>query len=70
MEGWRREMYADDTGSALGDAVAQHANARHGIVYPGTVLFEGAMLSEGRGTTVHSSWLVRPGSRQNASRAR
>ena len=29
MEGWRREMFADETGAAVGDAVAQHADARH-----------------------------------------
>ncbi len=29
MDGWRRAMYFDETGPALGDAVAEHADARH-----------------------------------------
>jgi uncharacterized protein YbbC (DUF1343 family) len=38
------------------------------IVYPGTVLFEGTMLSEGRGTTRPSSWWARLGSMRTALR--
>ena len=30
MEGWSREMYWDATDPALGDALAEHADARHG----------------------------------------
>ena len=30
MEGWRRDLYADDGRRAVGDAVAEHADARHG----------------------------------------
>ena len=29
MEGWRRDMYLDETRPAVGDAVAEHADARH-----------------------------------------
>ena len=35
MEGWRRDMFFDATGSAVGDAVAEHADARHGGGLPG-----------------------------------
>jgi len=39
-------------GPALGDAVAETCRpSTRAIVYPGTVLYEGTMLSEGRGTT-------------------
>jgi uncharacterized protein YbbC (DUF1343 family) len=51
MEGWRREMYADDTGMPWVMPSPNMPTLDAAIVYPGTVLFEGTMLSEGRGTT-------------------
>jgi uncharacterized protein YbbC (DUF1343 family) len=51
MEGWRREHVRRCHRSAVGHAFAQHPHARHGDRLPGSVLFEGTMLSEGRGTT-------------------
>ena len=51
LEGWRRAMYFDETRPAVGDSLAEHSDAGHRVVYPGAVLFEGTMLSEGRGTT-------------------
>src|SRR5688500_1820649 len=51
MEGWRREMYADATGLPWVMPSPNMPTLDTAIVYPGTVLFEGAMLSEGRGTT-------------------
>ena len=51
MEGWRREMYADATGLPWVMPSPNIPTLDTAIVYPGTVLFEGTMLSEGRGTT-------------------
>ncbi|MBM3543476.1 MAG: DUF1343 domain-containing protein [Alphaproteobacteria bacterium] len=51
MEGWTREMYFDDTGLPWVMPSPNMPTLDTAIVYPGTVLFEGTMLSEGRGTT-------------------
>ena len=51
MDGWRREMYADATGLPWVMPSPNMPTLDTAIVYPGTVLFEGVMLSEGRGTT-------------------
>jgi uncharacterized protein YbbC (DUF1343 family) len=51
MEGWRRGMYADQTGLPWVMPSPNMPTLDTAIVYPGTVLFEGIMLSEGRGTT-------------------
>ncbi len=52
MEGWRREQFYDDT--RLKNWVLPSPNLPTldtAIVYPGTCLFEGTNVSEGRGTT-------------------
>ena len=52
MEGWSRDMYCDETGAALGDAVAEHADARHrDRLSRARCCSRARMLSEGRGTT-------------------
>ncbi|HEX5109516.1 MAG TPA: DUF1343 domain-containing protein [Vicinamibacterales bacterium] len=51
MEGWQRTMYADETGLPWVMPSPNIPTLDSAIVYPGTVLFEGTMLSEGRGTT-------------------
>jgi uncharacterized protein YbbC (DUF1343 family) len=51
MEGWSREMYWDATGLPWVMPSPNMPTLDTAIVYPGTVLFEGTMLSEGRGTT-------------------
>jgi uncharacterized protein YbbC (DUF1343 family) len=51
MDGWRREMYADATGLPWVMPSPNMPTLDTAIVYPGTVLFEGTRLSEGRGTT-------------------
>jgi uncharacterized protein YbbC (DUF1343 family) len=51
MEGWRRTMYADDTRLPWVMPSPNMPTLDTAIVYPGTVLFEGTMVSEGRGTT-------------------
>jgi uncharacterized protein YbbC (DUF1343 family) len=51
MEGWSRDMYWDATGLPWVLPSPNMPTLDTAIVYPGTVLFEGTMLSEGRGTT-------------------
>jgi uncharacterized protein YbbC (DUF1343 family) len=51
MQGWRRDMYADQTELPWVMPSPNMPTLEAAVVYPGTVLFEGTMLSEGRGTT-------------------
>jgi uncharacterized protein YbbC (DUF1343 family) len=51
MEGWQRGMYADQTDVPWVMPSPNMPTLDTAIVYPGTVLFEGVMISEGRGTT-------------------
>jgi uncharacterized protein YbbC (DUF1343 family) len=51
MEGWSRKQYWDETGLPWVMPSPNIPTLDSSIVYPGTVLFEGTMLSEGRGTT-------------------
>jgi uncharacterized protein YbbC (DUF1343 family) len=51
MQGWSREMCFDDTDVPWVTPSPNMPTLDTAIVYPGTVLFEGTMLSEGRGTT-------------------
>ena len=51
MEGWRREMYFDDTALPWVMPSPNIPTLDTAVVYPGAVLFEGTKLSEGRGTT-------------------
>ena len=51
MEGWSRDMYWDATRLPWVLPSPNMPTLDTAIVYPGTVLFEGTMLSEGRGTT-------------------
>jgi len=51
MQGWRRSMYWDETGLPWVMPSPNMPTLDTAIVYPGTVLFEGTLLSEGRGTT-------------------
>ena len=63
MEGWRREMYHDDAGAPWVIPSPNMPTLDTAIVYPGTVLFEGTNVSEGRGTTrpfelVGAPWVI------------
>jgi uncharacterized protein YbbC (DUF1343 family) len=63
MEGWRREMYHDDAGAPWVMPSPNMPTLDTAIVYPGTVLFEGTNVSEGRGTTrpfelVGAPWVI------------
>jgi uncharacterized protein YbbC (DUF1343 family) len=51
MDGWQRQMYADQTDLCWVMPSPNMPTVDTAVVYPGTVLFEGTMLSEGRGTT-------------------
>jgi uncharacterized protein YbbC (DUF1343 family) len=51
LDGWRRDMYFDQTGLPWVIPSPNLPTLDSAIVYPGAVLFEGTMLSEGRGTT-------------------
>jgi uncharacterized protein YbbC (DUF1343 family) len=63
MEGWKRGMYADRTGLPWVLPSPNIPTLDSAVVYPGTVLFEGTNVSEGRGTTrpfelVGAPWVV------------
>jgi uncharacterized protein YbbC (DUF1343 family) len=51
MDGWRREMYFEETGVPWVMPSPNIPTNETAVVYPGTVLFEGTNVSEGRGTT-------------------
>jgi uncharacterized protein YbbC (DUF1343 family) len=51
MEGWKRDMYADATDLPWVMPSPNIPTLDTAVVYPGTVLFEGILISEGRGTT-------------------
>ena len=50
MEGWSRALYHDETGAPWVIPSPNLPTLDSAIVYPGMVLVEGTMLSEGRGT--------------------
>ena len=51
MEGWRRDDYHDGTGLPWILPSPNLPTLDSAVAYPGTVLFEGTNVSEGRGTT-------------------
>ncbi len=51
MEGWRREQWLDETDAPWVIPSANMPTLETAVVYPGTVIFEGTNISEGRGTT-------------------
>jgi uncharacterized protein YbbC (DUF1343 family) len=51
MEHWQRWLYYDDTGLPWVMPSPNMPTVETAVVYPGTVLFEGTNVSEGRGTT-------------------
>jgi uncharacterized protein YbbC (DUF1343 family) len=50
MEGWKREMFFDETGLRWISPSPNMKTISTAIVYPGTCLIEGTNVSEGRGT--------------------
>jgi uncharacterized protein YbbC (DUF1343 family) len=51
MDGWRRAMWFDETALPWVLPSPNIPTLDTAVVYPGAVLFEGTLLSEGRGTT-------------------
>jgi uncharacterized protein YbbC (DUF1343 family) len=51
MQGWRRDMFHEETGQAFVMPSPNMPRVETAVVYPGTCLFEATNLSEGRGTT-------------------
>jgi uncharacterized protein YbbC (DUF1343 family) len=51
MAGWQRRMFADETGLPWVLPSPNIPTLDTAVVYPGTVLLEGILISEGRGTT-------------------
>jgi len=51
MEGWKREMLWRDTGRLWVNPSPNLSTPEGALIYPGSVLLEGTVLSEGRGTT-------------------
>jgi len=51
MEGWRRDLFADEAGAPWVMPSPNIPTLDSAVVYPGTVLLEGTLSSEGRGTT-------------------
>jgi uncharacterized protein YbbC (DUF1343 family) len=52
MQGWRRDMYFDDTGLPWVFPSPNMPSLQTAVVYPGQVIWEGTNVSEGRGTTL------------------
>jgi len=61
MDGWRREMYHDAAGAPWVLPSPNLPTLDTALVYPGTVLFEGTNVSEGRGTTRPFELIGSPG---------
>jgi uncharacterized protein YbbC (DUF1343 family) len=51
MEGWKRDFWFDQTGLPWVQPSPNLPTLESAIVYPGAVLLEGTLMSEGRGTT-------------------
>ena len=51
MEGWRRSMWYEETSLPWVMPSPNMPTVHTAVVYPGSVLFEGTTVSEGRGTT-------------------
>lgn len=52
MTGWKREMYYDETNLPWVIPSPNFPSQNTALVYPGTCVFEGTNMSEGRGTTI------------------
>jgi len=60
MTGWRRTLWYDQTGLPWVPPSPAMPTLDTATVYPGTCLFEGTNLSEGRGTAKPFEWLGAP----------
>ncbi|MBO1005894.1 exo-beta-N-acetylmuramidase NamZ family protein [Pseudogracilibacillus auburnensis] len=60
MDGWKREMYYDETGLFWVSSSPNTTGLDMVVLYPGTCLVEGTNLSEGRGTTKPFEYIGAP----------
>ena len=60
MRGWQRSTWFDQTGLVWVNPSPNLRSLAAATVYPGTVLFEGTTLSEGRGTDRPFEWIGAP----------
>ncbi|GJM28986.1 MAG: hypothetical protein DHS20C17_16210 [Cyclobacteriaceae bacterium] len=61
MEGWKRNMYFQQTGLPWVLPSPNLATPEAALVFPATVIFEGTNISEGRGTTRSLELIGHPG---------
>jgi uncharacterized protein YbbC (DUF1343 family) len=59
-EGWSRDQWFDETGLPWVSPSPAMATLETATIYPGTCLFEGVLLSEGRGTSHPFEWIGAP----------
>jgi uncharacterized protein YbbC (DUF1343 family) len=60
MQGWQRDQWFDQTGLEWSNPSPNLRSLAAATLYPGTVLFEGTNLSEGRGTERPFEWIGAP----------
>jgi uncharacterized protein YbbC (DUF1343 family) len=60
LQGWRRAMWFDEAGLSWVNPSPNLRSLAAAALYPGTVLFEGTSLSEGRGTERPFEWIGAP----------
>ena len=60
MRGWKRSMHFPDTGLTFAPPSPNMPLYETALVYPGQVIWEGANVSEGRGTTRPFEWFGAP----------
>ena len=60
MRGWQRDMWYDETGLPWVPPSPGMPTLHTAVVYPGTCLFEGTNMSEGRGTSLPFEWIGAP----------
>jgi uncharacterized protein YbbC (DUF1343 family) len=65
-EGWHRKQWWDETGLPWVSPSPAMATLETATLYPGTCLFEGVNLSEGRGTSHPFEWLGVPWANERA----
>lgn len=65
-QGWRRSQWWDETGLPWVSPSPAMATLETATLYPGTCLFEGVNLSEGRGTPHPFEWLGAPWVKERA----
>jgi uncharacterized protein YbbC (DUF1343 family) len=61
LGGWQRSLWLDESGLEWVNPSPNLRSLSAAAVYPGTVLFEGTALSEGRGTDRPFEWIGAPG---------